>query len=396
VKILCVFGEHAYGDPARGAGYEFTHFLPAFRALGHEPVLFDSFSRARYASFAELNRAFLEAVETHAPELVFCVLMHYEIWLESIALVRRAGIPVVNWSTDDSWKYRQFSRLVADAFDAFATTAPEALQRYARDGIAAAYGTQWAAASGLLQPPKPAGECTHEASFVGARYGRRGATVDALRARGIEVACFGHGWPAGPVPADQVPRIVRDSLVSLNFSEGSGGGPQIKARVFEVPAMGGLLLTDDAPFLGRYYRAGEEIAVFDGVDELARSIRFYAANPEARDRVARAGFERTKAEHTYEARFGALLTELGRRTSAPRRRGSIDWPGFAGAERRHRAGPGLRALRALLVGLCVPIWGRTRGSRAARRLLFECSWRLAGRATYTAAGWPGRLFYRDS
>lgn len=396
MKILCVFGEHAYGDPARGAGYEFTHFLPALARLGHEPVLFDSFSRSRHASFAELNRAFLQSVEAHAPDLVFCVLMHYEIWLESIALVRQAGIPVVNWSTDDSWKYRQFSRLVADAFDLCATTAPEALERYARDGITAAYGTQWAAASSLLQPPKPAAGCEHKASFVGARYGSRGATIDALRARGIEVACFGHGWPGGPVPSDQVGRIVRDSVVSLNFSEGSGGGPQIKARVFEVPAMGGLLLTEDAPFLGRYYRAGEEVAVFDSVDDLARSIRFYEANPEARDRVARAGFERTKAEHTYEARFAALLAELERRAPAPRRRSAIDWTAFAGAERRHRVGPGLRALRALLVALCVPIWGPAKGRRAARRFLFECSWRLAGRATYTAAGWPGRLFYRDS
>ncbi|MGH8697183.1 MAG: CgeB family protein [Burkholderiales bacterium] len=396
MKILCVFGEHAYGDPARGAGYEFTHFLPAFAQLGHQPVRFDSFSRSGHASFAELNRAFLQAVERHAPDLVFCVLMHYEIWLESIALVRRAGIPVVNWSTDDSWKYRQFSRLVADAFDLFATTAPEALAWYARDGITAAFGTQWAAASGLLQPPKPAADCVHKASFVGARYGNRGAIVDALRAQGIEVACFGHGWPSGPVAAAEIGRIVRDSMVSLNFSEGSVGARQIKARVFEVPAMGGLLLTEDAPFLGRYYRAGEEVAVFDGVDDLARSIRRYETNPEARDRVARAGFERTKAEHTYEARFAALLAEVERRAPAPRRRGAVDWTAFDGAERRHRVGPGLRALRALLVALCVPIWGRARGPRAARRFLFECAWRLAGRRTYTAAGSPGRLFYGES
>jgi len=34
--------------------------------------------------------------------------------------------------------------------------------------------------------------------------------------------------------------------------------------------------------------------------------------------------------------------------------------------------------------------------RAARRLLFEISWRLGGRRTYSAAGLPGRLFYRES
>jgi spore maturation protein CgeB len=395
VKILCVFGEHAYGDPARGAGYEFTHFLPALERLGHEPVLFDSFSRARHASFAELNRAFLQAVETHAPDLVFCVLMHYEIWLESIAVVRRAGIPVVNWSTDDSWKYARFSRLVADAFDLYATTAPEALDWYRRDGIASAFATQWAASGEFLQRPKPAAECTIPVSFVGAAYGARAAAIAGVRSRGIEVACFGHGWPAGPVAADDVRRIVRDSVISLNFSGGSAGGRQIKARVFEVPAFGGCLLTETAPYLDRFYRIGEEVATFESADDLARSISGYLADRPARDRLAHAGFERTKAEHTYEARFAALLRELERRVPS-RAHIAIDWGAFAEAQHAHEIGTGLNALRGVLVALCRPIWGRSRGPRAARRVLFELCWRLAGRWTYTAAGWPGRLFYRES
>jgi spore maturation protein CgeB len=395
VKILCVFGEHAYGDPARGEGYEYTHFLPALRRLGHDPVLFDSFSRAGHADFASLNRAFLRAVEAQSPDLVFCVLMQYEIWLESIALVRAAGIPVVNWSTDDSWKYARFSRLIADAFDVYATTAPEALDWYRRDGIASAFGTQWAASGELLRPPRPAAECSIPVSFVGAAYGSRPETVAGLRARGIEVACFGHGWPAGPVPAEEMQRIVRDSVVSLNFSEGSSGGRQMKARVFEIPALGGCLLTESAPDLDRYFRVGEEVAAFDGLEELAQAISRYVGDPAARDRLAQRGFERTRAEHTYEHRFAALLAEAERRAPARARR-AIDWAAFADAECAHAVGPALKALRALLLAFCVPIWGQERGPRAARQLLFELWWRVAGRRTYTAAGWPGRLFYAES
>jgi len=395
VKILCVFGEHAYGDPGRGEGYEYTHFLPALRRLGHDPVLFDSFSRAGRASFAALNRDFLRAVETHSPDLVFCVLMQYEIWLDSIALVRAAGVPVVNWSTDDSWKYARFSRLIADAFDVYATTAPEALDWYRRDGLASAFGTQWAASGELLEPPRPAAECTIPVSFVGAAYGARPSAIAALRARGIEVACFGHGWPAGPVPAAEMRRIIRDSAISLNFSEGSAGGRQIKARVFEIPALGGCLLTESAPYLDRYYRVGEEVAAFDDFDALAGSITRYLEDPAARDRLAQRGFERTRAEHTYEHRFAALLAEVGRRAPARARR-AVDFAAFAGAERAHAVGPALKALRALLLALCVPAWGRERGPRAARRLLFELSWRVAGRGVYTASGWPGRLFYAES
>jgi spore maturation protein CgeB len=53
-------------------------------------------------------------------------------------------------------------------------------------------------------------------------------------------------------------------------------------------------------------------------------------------------------------------------------------------------------LRALLLAVCQPLWGRYRGGRAARRILFEFSWRIFGETTYSARGLPGRLFYLDS
>jgi hypothetical protein len=29
-------------------------------------------------------------------------------------------------------------------------------------------------------------------------------------------------------------------------------------------------------------------------------------------------------------------------------------------------------------------------------MIFELSWRFAGARTYAAAGWPGRMFYKES
>jgi spore maturation protein CgeB len=69
---------------------------------------------------------------------------------------------------------------------------------------------------------------------------------------------------------------------------------------------------------------------------------------------------------------------------------------FCKAASRHRLNGGLRLLRKVLTAPCVWIWGQQRGSRAARRILFELSWRLCGKTTYSAAGWPGRIFYRES
>jgi spore maturation protein CgeB len=225
--------------------------------------------------------------------------------------------------------------------------------------------------------------------------------VDVLRREGIEVACFGHGWPEGPVETKRISEIVQASQISLNFSEGSRKGPrgtrdrQIKARVFEVSGYGGCLLTEQAPGLEKYFRIGEEILTFEGSDELVGTVKSLLAHPERRDAIASRGFDRVRREHTYDRRFGDLLRELTGRV-AERPRQSINWPEFESAAGHHTFGVALRMLRSLLVMCARLIWGEHRGPRAARRFVFELSWRLVGARTYTAAGLPGRMFYRES
>jgi spore maturation protein CgeB len=401
MKILCVFGQYAYGDPARGEGYEYVNFLPALRRLGHEVVFFESLDRKLYGDFAELNRSLLQRVEETAPDVVLCVLMQYEVWIETIRLIRDSGPVLINWATDDSWKYTMFSRLLGPEFDLYATTYSDVVSLYHRDGIGSVYLSQWAANAEALVPPIPARECRYPVSFVGAAYGNRSVMVEALRREAVEVACFGHGWPAGPVEAKGISEIVRSSQVCLNFSEGSRRGGlvgmdrQIKARIFEVPGYGGCLLSERAPNLDRYFRIGEEILTFEGSGELVGAVKTLLANPERRDTIAQCGFERVSREHTYDRRFEHLFTEMNQRVS-PRPRRSVNWHEFEAVENRHSFGPGLRAFRAILVRCARLIWGERRGPRAVRRVIFELSWRLVGARTYAAAGWPGRIFYKES
>jgi spore maturation protein CgeB len=408
VKALCVFGKHNYGDPGRGLGYEYINFIPALSQLGYTVTHFESFDRAAYRDFAEMNRKLLETVERVQPDLVFCVLMGYEIWTETLDLIRQtSGACLLNWGTDDSWKYEQYARFIAPHLDCYATTYPAALEKARSDGLENFLLTQWAAGDAALAPPLPAARCRYRVSFIGSAYGNRYRRVDALRKNGIEVDCFGHGWPNGPVSAEDVPRIMRESVISLNFGDSGmqlrGLRPyrsrQIKARVFEVPGTGGFLLTENAPHLTEYYRAGEEIETFDSLRELVEKVRYYLDRPDARDRIAVAGHERTRREHTYSRRFAALLDAaegMRRPRSSP---ASSLLPTVEFMDRLcalHRMTPCLQLLRALLSEPARTLLGPRRGPRAARRLLFELSWRLAGARTYGAAGWPGRVFYRES
>jgi len=406
VKILCAFGKHNYGNEARGLGYEYSNFLPALRSLGHEVVFFELWDRSAYRDFAELNRGFLQSIAREQPDIVLCVTMTTELWLETLQLARQgSGAVFIHWNPDDSWKYRQQSRLIAKGFDVMATTYPEVLQQAEHEGLKNFVLTQWAANRAVFAEPLASDQCLHDVSFVGSAYGNRQNWITALQECGIAVECFGFGWPNGPVASEEIPKIMRASRLSLNFGDSGvvmrGGVParsrQIKARVFEVPGAGGLLLTESAEHLGEYFALNQEIAVFDDIDSLADVVGGLLADPARRDAIAVAGHARCRREHSYEVRFSALLdVALAKRHMQESSHSDVDFSAFELIASRYRTGILLKLLRGFLLFPCQLIWGRKRGARAARRMLFELSWRLAGDKTYRVGGWAGRLFYHES
>jgi spore maturation protein CgeB len=409
MKILCVFGQHNYGDPARGLAYEYANFLPALQRLGYNVEFFESWNRLEYRDFADLNQQLLETIARVRPDIIFFVSFTYEIWLETLDLIRRHCPSIlISWGTDDSWKYEQSSRFIGPHVDMHATTDTAACAKATRDGIDNFVTTQWAADADKLTEPLPAKDCRHAVSFIGTAYGNRPGIIQALKRRGIDVTCFGYGWPNGSIPSEDIPRIIRESVISLNFADSGIHGllprryRQIKARTFEIPGAGGFLLTENVKGLSEFFVPDKEVAVFDGVDELARKIDFFLMHLLERDRIAWAGHERARKEHTYDVRFHDLLrraTEFHQTRSGPSpqpQKCKFDWGAFDEMKSRHKPGIGLRILRRLLVLPCNAIFGSIRGPRAARRMLYEISWRLTGETTYSVSGWPGRIFYLES
>lgn len=395
MKVLCVFGKHQYGDPLRGIGTEYAAFVPALRRLGHHVVHFESWDRSAHAGFAEMNRALLKTVEQERPDVLLAVQMNYEIWLETLRIIQlRGDVATVCWTTDDTWKYDQVSRFLGPYFHAMTTTDPSVIPFYHRDGIANVLPVQWAARADVLSPPLPSNECQYPVTFVGAAHGTRRRRVAELAAMGVDIECFGFGWPSGSVAAEDIGGIMRQSVISLNFSNSSGRRTNMKARMFEVPGAGGFLLTEPTEHLGRYYAVGREIEVFHSVDDLAHKVRHYLANPDLRDRLAAAGFERTRRDHTYDQRMEEVLAfALASRDRWMETNGETSIPSFDVAVRSHAAMPLVCAGVDWIVRMCTIVWGEKRGRRAARRAVFELSWRVCGGKTFSAGGLPGRLFY---
>lgn len=404
MKILCVLGEYNYGDKSRGNGYEYVNFLPALKRLGHEVIFFESFSRDNYTDFKDLNRKLLEKVQNENPDIILTVLLMYEVWLETLELIRSGSKAIlINWSTDDSWKYEQFSKFIAKHFHIYATTYPEAVAKSRRDGHQNFILTQWAANSESLATPTPAKNCKYKVTFVGSSYGNRPKWAKALRERGVEIECFGHGWPNGSVTTEQMRTILAESIIGLNFGDSGwvmkGFIPtksrQIKARVFELAGAGGCLLTEPAEHLEEFYSPHKEIVLFDGIDDLVTKINYYLTHPNERDQIAIKGNQRTQNEHTYDKRFESILS-LALTINQENTTTHIDFKKFGEIEKSHSLTPSLKFFKKVYLAPFLLFFGKKRGPRAARRFLFEISWRIMGQKTYSVKGLPGRLFYKES
>lgn len=402
MKILCALGKYQYGDPARGLSTEYAAFMPALKNLGHDVVHFELWDRRKYSDYAELNHLILKAVDRECPEVLLSVQLQYEIFIETLEAIRRRGnVATICWTTDDSWKYREVSRFIGKYYHAMTTTYPEVVSKYQRDGIYHILSTQWAARSDQLLPPLLSHQCRYPVSFIGEAHGNRKQRVQLLQKQGVPVSCFGYGWPHGPVSADDVPTIMRNSVISLNFANSRGRQNQIKARSFEVPGAGGFLLTEPAQDLEKWYNPDQEIAVFQNDKDLVKKIKYYLSHPDIRDRIAAAGFERTCSDHTYEKRLklvlsyalhakAAYMQNPGDQPPMPEiRRGAVYNANRPDSLKMERLSC---LIREVLVWGCSWIWGHGRGLRAARRIVFELSWRLTGEKAFSRSGWPARIF----
>jgi spore maturation protein CgeB len=150
-------------------------------------------------------------------------------------------------------------------------------------------------------------------SFVGARYGWRPHLINGLRRHGIDVACFGAGWPNGPLANEDMNALYGSSRINLGVGGIGYSGKLLclKGRDFEVPMSGAVYLTQDNPELSLVYDVGREILTYRDVGHCAEVIRALLDDPERAERIRRAARARCLRDHTYAARWTTVFRTLG-------------------------------------------------------------------------------------
>jgi spore maturation protein CgeB len=311
----------------RHHNWEGHNLIPALAEFG-EVVHFDwgaeglppdrTWSRADKAAFNRLLLERFRAAHRQAPvHLFFGYLSGRHVVPETIRAIGAAGPVTVSFSLDDRAKFvgrrknGSWTGLVdiAPAFDVCWTSTPSACEKYLVAGANPIFLPEGANPDVYRPLDLP---FEYDASFVGQCYGVRPQLVEHLKAHGIQVAAFGQGWPAGPLPLDEMVAVYARSRINLGFG-GVGGGDEflcLKGRDFEVPMSGGLYLTHENPELALVYRVGEEIVCYRDAEELVSRVRHLLEHPDEAARIRRAGHARAARDHAWSRRFGELLDRV--------------------------------------------------------------------------------------
>lgn len=115
---------------------------------------------------------------------------------------------------------------------------------------------------------------------------------------------------------------IRETPICLNFMKG-GLETGLNIRHFEIPSVGGFMLTYETAELETCFAVGEECDVFRCEADLLDKIQFYLENPVRRREIARAGQQRTLREHLYSHRIGTLVDLLHQTGVLPKKASTV-------------------------------------------------------------------------
>lgn len=237
----------------------------------------------------------------------------------SLAWVRSLGIPIINISMDDrlpeNWGVRQGVRLgavgLASQTDIVLTTSSETCSWYGIEGCPAIF---WPLAS---DPDVfyPVNQVLRDIDvlFIGNNYGIRGKIIRDLMKRGINVECYGSGWPNGPASVEKSASLFQRAKIILGV--GTVGYCKdvftMKLRDFDAPMSGAMYLTHRSKDIIQLYVEGVEIECYGTTDEASEKIHYYLSNPSKLLNIADAGHKKALLRDTWTYRLSDTFFRLG-------------------------------------------------------------------------------------
>tara|TARA_R110001632_G_scaffold60284_3_gene146334 strand:+ start:75 stop:1049 length:975 start_codon:yes stop_codon:yes gene_type:complete len=321
--------KYDYGDPERGYSYEWNHFYMGLKNHVDKIHFFDFYGKYQNLGQQGMQNELAEFIELEKPDVTIFSLYTDQftpLFIRSL----QGSTKTLCFFHDDGWR-KEFVATWAPCFDAFTTTDPFGVRKYNKSGLNYAIFVPFGVNEILFCPNHDLNKDI-DVSFVGAWHPYREWLVRRLKKVGIKVEAYGYRWPNGMLSEKKMIEVFQRSKISINMTNCPSwdaryllSSPrallnrirspkvheQIKGRHFEIPACGTLQLSYYTDGLEKLFDLGNEIIIYQSLEELETKITQYLGDHEELLRLTLNGLNRTVKEHTYGSRFLQVFESLG-------------------------------------------------------------------------------------
>jgi spore maturation protein CgeB len=294
--------------------FDFTEILPGIRNRS----LTQRIQRRLFTDYytARIRSQFISAIDAFVPDVA---LVSKGLHLDAVTLekIKSRSIALVNWNPDDFFNPKNSNASLIEAmpaYDVIVSPRSHLFEKYRTHGAKQLLYLDWYYVPQLHFDHGSAKSI--EASFVGSWSPTREEFIGRLT---TPFRIWGGGWEKSSRQFrrhhDVQEKILGQVEMSAVFSRSRynlnllthENSDFSNLRFFEVPASGGLLLTERNSCANRYLSDGQECLMFSSADEASKIM----AGGHDADAIARAGHKRiTAGGNAFSNRVDELLSFL--------------------------------------------------------------------------------------
>jgi spore maturation protein CgeB len=271
----------------------------------------------------QYGKSLIERCVQFQPRVVICVGIA-PVSRNVLLTVRKMGISVFNYLTDDPWNPGHYARWFLQAlrhYDYVFSPRRANLDDLKRHGCPAVSYLPFAYSEDahLIRDCRTATEDSSgpDIVFVGGGDSDRIPFMTALLQANFSLRLYGGYWerfPAtlrnagGIIPPPEVQRVTVGARIALCLVRRANRDGHVM-RSLEIPAMGGCMLAEStAEHRDLFGEEGHAVLYFQDIPELIRKARWLLDHPEERQRLRTAVHRRiTSGGHTYRDRLCSML-----------------------------------------------------------------------------------------
>ncbi len=151
---------------------------------------------------------------------------------------------------------------------------------------------------------------SNEINFIGSYDIKRAGMLKSIKKK---ILIAGNGWKGienlgRPIFENELSKVISSSSISINILRDQNKDSH-NMRTFEIPAMGGLMLTSRSIEQNLFFKENKECLMYNGKKELNQKIKYIMNNKNKIGQIKKKAFIKSK-KHSYTNRSVFLLSKV--------------------------------------------------------------------------------------